>query len=78
MCTSPRCLADLKESFGLTDCTKGNSKGSNVLSKGPSVDQGPGKPCTPPALLRGQWGQKSNELAGITHSSPRSQLTDYG
>lgn len=42
----PYCLADLEESFGLVGCARGNSTGSNVLSKGPSVDQGPGIPET--------------------------------
>lgn len=42
----PHCLADLEESFGLVGCTRGNSTGLNVLSKGPSVDQAPGIPAT--------------------------------
>ncbi len=42
----PHCLADLEESFGLAGCARGNSTSSNVLNKGPSMDQGPGIPAS--------------------------------
>lgn len=64
----PRCLADLKESFGLAHCTRGNSIGSNVLCKDPSVDQGPGIPSTHQLLCKDSEGTRSNERDGITDS----------
>lgn len=67
------CLASLEESFGLAGCSRGNSSGSNVLRKGPSVDQGPGIPATHRLLCRDSEGP-----GGMNVTVPQMVLLQSG
>lgn len=66
------CLVDLEESPDLADSSRGNSTGSHVPGKGPSMDQGAG---IPPIPWRGQLKGLDDSSRTTEDSSPSCRQT---